>query len=82
MWKMHKAIPCVSWYLEGPYCLSSFNNYMGCRYRYGVEGYPEEHRYVINEILKGTGSTCSFGSYSKRDNTSSYLNPSQWLLPS
>lgn len=51
-WKNNKAIPLVSWHLHSPYAVySDFNKRMGCRYQHLVDGYPQEHRYVINEIL-------------------------------
>lgn len=78
-WRKYKAIPCFSWHLENPYVSSNFNNYMGCRYRYGVNGYPMEHRYVIKEILENKGDSCGWGSYRKHNNLKAYKNPSQWF---
>ena len=78
-WRKYQAIPCFSWHLENPYTPSDFNNYMGCRYRYGVKGYPEEHRYVIKEILEEQGDSCGFGSYGKEDNPTGYQNPAVWF---
>lgn len=78
-WSKYKAIPCFSWHLENPYVPSDFNNYMGCRYRYGIKGYPAEHRYVIKEILENTGDSCGWGNYQKENNFKAYKNPSQWF---
>lgn len=78
-WRKYKAIPCFSWHLENPYVPSNFNNYMGCRYRYGVKGYPMEHRYVIKEILENKGDSCGWGRFRKRNNPKAYKNPSQWF---
>lgn len=78
-WREHKAIPCFSWHLENPYVPSDFDNYMGCRYRYGTKGYPVEHRFVIKEILENTGDSCGLGNYSKQNNLNVYKNPSQWF---
>lgn len=78
-WKEHRAIPCFSWHLENPYIPSGFDNYMGCRYRYGVKGYPVKHRYVIEEILENKGDSCGWGSYGKVDNPVGYGNPSEWF---
>ena len=78
-WREYKAIPCFSWHLENPYVPTGFNNYMGCRYRYGVDGYPESHRYVVREILEGKGDSCGFGSYGKQNNTKGYKNPAGWF---
>lgn len=78
-WRKHKAIPCFSWHLENPYVPTGFNNYMGCRYRYGEDGYPEEHRYVVKEILEEKGDSCGFGSYGKQNNRTGYKNPAEWF---
>ena len=78
-WRKHKAIPCFSWHLENPYVPTGFNNYMGCRYRYGLDGYPESHRYVVKEILEKKGDSCGFGSYGKRNNPISCKNPAEWF---
>lgn len=78
-WRKHKAIPCFSWHLENPYVPTGFNNYMGCRYRYGLDGYPESHRYVVNEILEEKGDSCGFGSYGKQNNPKGYKNPAEWF---
>lgn len=51
-WKNNRAIPLVSWHLHSPYAVySNFKNKMGCRYHHLVDGYPQEHRFVVNEIL-------------------------------
>lgn len=78
-WHKHKAIPCFSWHLENPYVQTGFNNYMGCRYRYGQDGYPEPHRYVVKEILEEKGDSCGFGSYGKQNNPKGYKNPAEWF---
>lgn len=78
-WRRNRAIPCFSWHLENPYVPSDFENYMGCRYRYGVNGYPVEHRYVIKEILENKGNICGFGSYCGKENTVVYKNPAEWF---
>lgn len=78
-WHKYEAIPCFSWHLENPYVPTGFNNYMGCRYRYGVGGYPELHRYVVKEILEEKGDSCGFGSYSKQNNPTGYKNPAEWF---
>lgn len=78
-WHKHKAIPCFSWHLENPYVPTGFNNYMGCRYRYSVDGYPASHRYVVKEILEEKGDSCGFGSYGKQNNPKGYKNPAEWF---
>lgn len=80
-WIKNKAIPSFSWHLENPYVPSEFG-YMGCRYRYGhkTQLYPEEHRYVIKEILTNSGDICGFGSFKKNnDHKVSYKNPKIWF---
>lgn len=79
-WKQNKAIPCFSWHLENPYVPSSFSGKMGCRYRYGKENYPKEHRYVVNEILNNTGDKCGFGNLSGIDNEDWFDNPLSWFV--
>lgn len=82
-WQENKAIPSFSWHLENPYVDSDFGEYMGCRYRYGNKDkyYPENHRYVINEILTGKGgSYCGFGSYKAKGNKKTqYRAPREWF---
>lgn len=82
-WEENKAIPSFSWHLENPYVDSDFGEYMGCRYRYGNKDkyYPENHRYVINEILTGKGgSYCGFGSYKGKGNKKAqYRAPRVWF---
>lgn len=78
-WKEYGALPCFSWHLENPYVPTGYEQSMGCRYRYSVDGYPEEHRYVIKEILEGTGSVCGMGNRSGTDNAVTYRNPSEWF---
>lgn len=78
-WRKHKAIPCFSWHLENPYVHTGFNNYMGCRYRYGQDGYPTSHRYVVKEILEEKGDSCGLGSYGKQNNPTGYKNPAEWF---
>ena len=82
-WQENKAIPSFSWHLENPYVDSDFGEYMGCRYRYGnkYKYYPENHRYVINEILTGKGgSYCGFGTYKAKGNKKTqYRAPREWF---
>lgn len=82
-WQKNKAIPSFSWHLENPYVDSDFGEYMGCRYRFGYKDkyYPENHRYVIKEILTGKGgSYCGFGSYKAKDNKKvRYRDPKEWF---
>lgn len=82
-WQENKAIPSFSWHLENPYVDSDFGEYMGCRYRYGnkCQYYPENHRYVIKEILTSKGgSYCGFGSYKAKSNKKAqYSHPREWF---
>ncbi len=56
-WREYRAVPVFSWHMENPYAIgrertgSEKNN--PYRYRYVSKGYPQEHRYVIKEILAG-----------------------------
>lgn len=82
-WRENKAIPLFSWHLENPYVPSDFGEYMGSRYRYGQKDkpYPENHRYVIKEILTGKGGeSCGFGTFKATENNKPpYRNPSEWF---
>ncbi len=78
-WTKHKAIPCFSWHLENPYTPSFFHNYMGCRFRYSEQGYPEEHRFVIHEILNNKGEKCGYGSFTGKDNPKWSSSPTKWF---
>lgn len=49
MWRKNYAIACLSWHLENPYCPTGFNNFIRCRYRYGVHNYSSELRYVVRK---------------------------------
>lgn len=79
-WRENRAIPCFSWHLENPYVSSGYD-YMGCRYRKADKNvaYPEEHEFVVREILtrKG-GGRCGFGRYSGKE-TESWENPKKWF---
>lgn len=82
MWKENRAIPSFSWHLENPYVPSDFPEYMGCRFRSSskVPDYPSEHRYVIREILDGTGGVSGFGRYHAADDFSEiYETPAKWF---
>ncbi len=82
-WRENKSIPSFSWHLENPYVNSDFGEYMGCRYRFGHKhkSYPEEHRYVIKEILTNKGgSSCGYGIYNAKENGKpQYRNPRDWF---
>ncbi len=81
-WRENKAIPSFSWHLENPYVPSDFEDYMGCRYRKSktIPSYPENHQYIIREILKSTGDTCGFGKFNhKSNNKTIFKNPREWF---
>lgn len=81
-WRENKAIPSFSWHLENPYVNSDFKDDMGCRFTYYPDennNYPEEHRYVIREILNETGEPCGFGGYLRENNKTGYDNPRMWF---
>lgn len=82
MWKENRAIPSFSWHLENPYVPSDFPDYMGCRFRNSskVPNYPSEHKYVIREILEGTGGVCGFGRFHSIDDFSkTFDTPAEWF---
>ena len=62
----HHAVPMVTWHLNNPYMPPKWRNPKwdadaAYRFRYGMEGYPEEHRWVLREIVDGTGGPCGNG---------------------
>lgn len=79
-WRENKAIPSFSWHLENPYVTSGYD-YMGCRYRKADKNidYPDNHEYVVREILSGKGGDrCGNGRYSGNESTS-WENPQKWF---
>lgn len=65
----YKLIPNFTWHIENPYVPTAwedpkYGRGLASRYRYSSEGYPQEHRYVINEILNNTGGVCGTGTFS------------------
>ena len=65
-WAAHRAVPMVTWHLNNPYMPPKWRNPKwdagaAYRYRYGMEGYPEAHRWVLREIVDGTGEPCGNG---------------------
>ena len=79
------AVPVFSWHIGNPYAphrrlMPKQSKGEAYRYRYSCDGYPQEHRYVINEILEGTGGTCGMGRAKEADekDTSSFPTPSAW----
>ena len=62
----HHAVPMVTWHLNNPYMPPKWRNpkwdaSAAYRFRYGMEDYPEEHRWVLREIVEGTGGPCGNG---------------------
>lgn len=82
MWEVHGCVPSFSWHLCNPYIPcnppSEVSTSNGVNYVWGVEGYPSDHRYVINEILNNTGETCGYGRVTGVDGQS-YTNPREWF---
>lgn len=76
------TIPILSWQFENPYVTSSWTDEKygryGYRYRYSSKGYPQQHRYVINEILNNTGDSCGLGRISG-DRPLGCKNPWEWF---
>lgn len=79
------SVPVFSWHLGNPYAphrrlLPAQAYGADYRWRYSCEGYPQEHRYVVKEILEGTGSTCGTGRADEtaEKETLSFPNPRAW----
>lgn len=79
-YKLYGTITVFTWHLENPYTPRAWKDaYYGenpYRYRYKSNGYPQKHRYVINEILNNIGDSCGFG-YSHLG--AKYRNPREWF---
>ena len=78
----HRAVPMVTWHLNNPYMPPKWRNPRwdagaAYRYRYGMEGYPEEHRWVLREIVEGTGEPCGNGRIDGQGDKS-FPNPRAW----
>lgn len=56
-WARYRSVPVFSWHPENPYAPRGWKDpkYGAApyRYRYSSAGYPQEHRYVVSEILRG-----------------------------
>ena len=82
-WKVHRAVPIFSSHFENPYVPpkwtdSQYGN-APYRYRHSSPGYPREHRYVIHEILTGTGAACGTGREDGAAPVKTYSNPKEWF---
>ena len=78
----HRAVPMVTWHLNNPYMPPKWRNpkldaNAAFRYRYGMEGYPEEHRWVLREIVEGTGGPCGDGRIDGQGERT-FANPRAW----
>lgn len=81
-WRESRAIPLFSWHLQNPYSPSDLKESIACRYHYDKKlypDYPEEHQYVIREILSNTGGPCGYGRYKGPDSKEGYDNPRVWF---
>lgn len=79
------SVPVFSWHIENPYAPNERDlpsGAKGCayRYRHSCEGYPQEHRYVIREILEGSGGVCGTGRAKGAElaDAPSFPNPRAW----
>lgn len=75
-----RGIPVFSWHFENPYVPSSWSS-DPCRYLYRRADYPQEHRYMLREMLQNTGGVCGLGRDSAR--VARYAvgvkNPKRWF---
>ena len=84
-WHDYRAVPVFSWHVENPYVPSGWKD-PRCgeapyRYRYLSEGYPQEDKCVIREILEDTGRPCGLGRHSSCDeqaSTAKGAKPRSW----
>ena len=80
-----RSVPVFSWHLGNPYSphqndlppLARGEDY---RYRHSCEGYPQEHKHVIREILEGTGTICGMGRANAKNagDLPPFTNPRAW----
>ena len=80
----HRSVPMVTWHLNNPYMPPKWRNpkwdvHAAFRYRYGMEGYPEEHRWVLREIVEGTGDICGNGRIDGLGERT-FQNPRAWYV--
>jgi len=78
------AIPMVTWHLQNPYVPSAWKDRhgednQGQMYRYTSKDYPQHHRFVMREILDGSGETCGTGRMDGGVGRS-FPNPRAWFL--
>ena len=86
-WRDYRAVPVFSWHVENPYAPSGWTDpkygEKPYRYRYASEGYPQEDKCVIREILEGIGGKCGRGRQSSCGEeevaaAAAYSNPRAW----
>lgn len=83
MYNNYGTVPVLSWQFENPYITSTWTDEKygkyGYRYRYSSKDYPQQHRYVIHEILNNMGDSCGFGCVSGKDRSIGCKNPREWF---
>ena len=79
------SVPIFSWHIENPYATAAgVKDKMarGCpyRYRYSCASYPQEHKYVLREIVTGTGGVCGGGrsNAAEEAGAETFPNPKAW----
>lgn len=86
-WRDYRAVPVFSWHVENPYAPGGWTDpkygEKPYRYRYASEGYPQEDKCVIREILEGIGGKCGQGRHSSCGEdevaaAAAYPNPRAW----
>jgi hypothetical protein len=79
-WRERRAIASFSWHLENPYVPTGFSK-AGFRYirHKSIPDYPEQHRYIVKEILENSGDVCGIGNASGIDNEKHYNTPREWF---
>ena len=73
-----RAVPMVTWHLNNPYIPPGWNAAAEFRYRYGVKGYPEKHRWILREIVEGSGEPCGDGRVDGKGEQP-FPNPRTWF---
>ena len=79
------SVPIFSWHIENPYATAAGVKdklARGCpyRYRHSCASYPQEHKYVLREIVAGTGGVCGGGRANAAEEASAptFPTPRAW----
>ena len=82
LYQTYGTITVFSWHIENPYTPLDWKDpkygRAAYRFRYTYKEYPQEHRYVIHEILNNEGDSCGFVNNNNSTERIGYHNPRAW----